>query len=181
MRVYPVVGPLPPGRPPATGCQPCRVGFRKRDRNPSLSHGSQELDAALAFFQLPTAPSGRMRATCRQLFPGAFPGLSGRAGLEGRSAAPRRAGNDRRYRPADTRWRLRHYRTRSETWPGPSGMRSLVVRSMRHRSKHLNQKSTQRAGPAASRTCACLARSLVRANRRNGSCGADGEGPIIKV
>jgi hypothetical protein len=53
--VYPVVGPLHPSRPPATGCQPCRVGFGKRARNQSLPHGSQELDAALSFarFVLP--------------------------------------------------------------------------------------------------------------------------------
>ena len=30
-----------------------RVGFRKRDRDPSLSHGSQELDAALLMTAVP--------------------------------------------------------------------------------------------------------------------------------
>jgi hypothetical protein len=49
--VCPVVGPLRPGRPPATGYQPCRVGFRKQDRNPYRSHGSQELDAPLLLAQ----------------------------------------------------------------------------------------------------------------------------------
>ena len=98
VRVYPVVGPLPPGRPPATGCHPCRMdlkslmqpcgrasvpaspdsagfasGLGSRGRSPSLAWVSSAGGSAYGFSRFSRIETfSASRRTRRRLSPATF-------------------------------------------------------------------------------------------------------------